>query len=142
MSNSRRDFLKRGAVVAVAAGVPLSLTDRASALGLTATKDKKSDLSLEAFQSQLNSSFLIHNEGSKVEVKLVNVTNHASRTQTLKGKEGFSLIFQGSQESPLEQKTFVIEHKKLGLFSFLLVPVNLKNKSIQHYEAVVNRLYP
>jgi hypothetical protein len=34
----------------------------------------------------------------------------------------------------------LIEHEKMGMFSFLIVPVKVKNKTA--YEAVVNRLYP
>ena len=141
MSNSRRDFLKRGTLMAVAAGVPLSLTEKASGLGLKETAPK-GRLSLEAFESERGSNFMIHNDGSKVKVKLIDVASFASTKQTIKGKEGFSLIFQGPGDAVLKQNTFVIEHEKMGMFSFLLVPVKLQNKSAQHYEAVINRLYP
>ena len=141
MSSSRREFLKRGTLVALAAGVPLSLTEKASAAGLTAAS-RESDLSLAAFKSQLDTTFLINNKGSKLKVKLVDVTNLASQKQTRAGKEGFSLVFQGPRENVLQQNTYVIEHERLGKFSFLLVPIKLKEETGRSYEAVINRLYP
>ena len=127
--------------MAVAAGVPLSLTDKVSGLNLPPPSEN-SNLGLAAFESQLDSTFLIHDEGSKVKVKLVQVTNFASKKQTRNGKEGFSLIFQGSQDTILQQKSFVIEHEELGMFTFLIVPINFPNQSAPKYEAVINRLYP
>jgi hypothetical protein len=141
MSNSRRDFLKRGTLMAVAAGVPLALTEKASAFGLEETSQKQG-LKLAAFKSQLGSNFMIHNEGSKVSVKLIDVTNLASAKDTQTGKEGFSLVFKGPGGNVLKQDTFVIEHAKLGKFSFLLVPIRFKNNSAPHYEAVINHLCP
>ena len=141
MSSSRREFLKRGTLMAIAAGVPLSLTQKASAAGLTASSSE-SNLSLAAFKSQLDTTFLIINKGSKLKLKLIDVTNLASRKQSSAGKEGFSLVFQGPRESVLKQNTYVIEHEQLGTFSFLLVPVKLKNQTNPNYEAVINRLYP
>ena len=141
MSNSRRDFLKRGTLMAVAAGVPLGLAEKASGLGLTETS-QKTGLQLASFKSQLGSNFMIHNEGSKVRVKLIDVANLASAKQAQTGKEGFSLVFKGPGDTLLKQNTFVIEHDKLGKFSFLLVPIRFKNNSAPHYEAVVNHLCP
>ncbi len=141
MSNSRRDFLKRGTLMAVAAGVPLGLSEKASAFGLEETAQRQG-LKLAAFKSQLGSNFLIHNEGSKVSVKLIDVTNLASPKDAQTGKEGFSLVFKGPGGTLLKQDTFVIEHNKLGKFSFLLVPIRFKNNSAPHYEAVINHLCP
>ena len=137
MSSSRRDFLKRGTLVALAAGVPLALTGKASGRSTsTAT-----GLSLTAFKSQLGSNFLINHQAAKVKLKLVEVTDFASRKQTAAGKEGFSLLFHGPQDVTLKQDTYVIEHEELGMFSFLVVPVGTKNTRAPRYEAVVNRLH-
>ena len=141
MSSSRREFLKRGSLVALVAGVPLGLSEKASMMGLTGTT-KSSGLSLAAFESQINTTFVINHDGSKVKVKLIDVTNLASRKQTKAGKEGFSLLFHGPQTAILKQDTYVIEHEKLGMFSFLLVPTKVDKKPAPHYEAVINRLYP
>lgn len=141
MSSSRREFLKRGTLMALAAGVPLGLGEKASTMGLTATSNG-SGLNLAAFESQINTTFLINHQGSKVKVKLIEVTNHASRKQTKAGKEGFSLLFHGPKDEVLKQDTYLFEHEKLGMFSFLIVPTKIDRRPAPHYEAVVNRLYP
>ena len=137
MSSSRRDVLKRGTLVALAAGVPLTLTGKASGMGTSTA----AGLNMTAFKSQLGTSFSINHESSKVKIKLVDVTNFASRKQTAAGKEGFSLLFRGPKETTLKQDTYLIEHDELGMFSFLIVPVGIKNTRAPHYEAVINRLH-
>jgi hypothetical protein len=137
MSSSRREFLKRGTFVALAAGVPLALTEKAFGMGTS----KAAGLNMAAFKSQLGSSFLINHEASKVKIKLVDVANFASRQQTAAGKEGFSLLFRGPQEATLKQDTYLIEHEQLGMFSFLIVPVRTRDMRAPHYEAVINRLH-
>ena len=135
MSSSRREFLKRGTFVALAAGVPLALTEKA--FGTT----KSAGLSIDSFKSQLGTNFLFNYQAAKVKFTLVDVTNFASKKQTAAGKEGFSLLFRGPQEATLKQDTYVIEHEELGMFSFLVVPVGAKSKRAPHYEAVINRLH-
>lgn len=139
MSSSRREFLKRSTFVALAAGVPLALTEKA--FGMGTTKSTAAGLSMASFKSQLGSNFLINHEASKVKMTLVDVTNFASRKQTAAGKEGFSLLFRGPQQITLEQDTYLIEHEELGMFSFLVVPVGTKNTRAPQYEAVINRLH-
>jgi len=137
MSSSRRDFLKRGTFVAIAAGVPLALTGKAFGIGTS----PGAGLNMTAFKSQLGTNFFIIHQASKVKIKLVDVSNFASRKQTAAGKEGFSLIFRGPEETILKQDTYLIEHEQLGMFSFLVVPVGTKNTRAPHYEAVINRLH-
>jgi uncharacterized protein DUF6916 len=141
MTSSRREFLKRGTWMALAAGIPLSLTQRVPGMELTESP-ARSALSKAAFESQLNTKFLINHATSKVVAELVAVTDIGSRKQRKAGKEGFSLVFRAGTESILLQNTYLIEHQALGMFSFLLVPVGRKTSRTQHYEAVVNRLYP
>jgi hypothetical protein len=143
MSSSRREFLKRGTFGALAAAVPLALTEKASAMGITfgTTKSAAAGLDLESFESQLGTSFLINDDSAKVKIRLVRVTNFASEKQTEAGKEGFSLLFRGPKEKTLKQDTYVIEHEELGRFSFLIVPVGTKDTRAPHYEAVINRLH-
>lgn len=141
MSTSRRDFLKTGSLVALAAGVPMGLAEKvmgrehfafSSGLGL----------SKAAFMAQLNTDFLISDAGATSRVKLVSVKD-LPRVQSFDSKkEGFSLLFRGEQISPLKQNTYLIEHSRLGTFSFLLVPVMTKDKSAPHYEAIINHLRP
>ena len=143
MSSSRRDFLKRGTFVALAAGIPLALTGKAFGMGTTesATKSAAAVLDLESFESQLGTSFVINHGAAKVKTKLVHVNNFASAKQTAAGKEGFSLLFRGPKETILQQDTYLIEHEVLGMFSFLVVPVGTKDTRAPHYEAVINRLH-
>ena len=139
MSSSRREFLKRGMFGALAAGVPLALTE--NAFGMGSTKSMPAGLNMASFKSQVGTSFQINSETAKVKIKLVDVKNFASRKQNEAGKEGFSLLFRGPQEAALKQDTYVIEHEQLGMFSFLVVPVGAKDKRAPHYEAVINRLH-
>ena len=136
MSRSRREFLKRGMFVALAAGVPLALTE--NAFGMSTTP---AGLNLASFKSQLGTSFLINHQAAKVKINLVDVNSFASRKQAAAGKEGFSLIFRGSEEMTLKQDTYLMEHEQLGMFSFLVVPVGTKDKRAPHYEVVINRLH-
>ena len=139
MKSSRREFLKRGTLVALAAGVPLGVADAVSGKSTTTAA---AGLNMQAFKSQTGTSFFINQEASKVKVTLVNVTNLASRKQTAAGKEGFSLLFRGSKETSLKQNTYLIEHDELGMFSFLVVPVRTRDTHAPYYEAVINRLHP
>jgi len=123
--------------MALAAGVPLSLTEKA----FGTTKSTAAGLNMAAFKSQLGTSFHINHQASKVNFKLVDVTSFASRKQTAAGKEGFSLLFRGPKEATLKQDTYLIEHEQLGMFSFLVVPVGTKDARAPHYEAVINRLH-
>jgi hypothetical protein len=123
--------------MALAAGVPLSLTEKA----FGTTKSTAAGLNMAAFKSQLGTSFHINHQASKVNFKLVDVTSFASRKQTAAGKEGFSLLFRGPKETTLKQDTYLIEHEQLGMFSFLVVPVGTKDARAPHYEAVINRLH-
>ncbi len=141
MTSSRREFLKRGSWLALAAGVPLSLAGKAAGMG-GATGSAGVGLSKAAFESQLHTKFQINQGASKVTVMLVDVANFASRKQTEAGKEGFSLVFRGPKDMTLKQNTYLIEHEKLGMFSFLIVPIKTKDNRAAHYEAVINRLNP
>jgi len=143
MSTSRRDFLKKGTIVALAAGAPLSLVQRAagnSALASPVAPAPYPGLTKADFESQLNTNFLVNKAPGQVVLKLASVTDLMGR-EKFSGKEGFSLMFRGEMNA-LVQKTYLIEHPKLGQFSFLIVPVMSNRNRKQHYEAIVNRLHP
>ena len=141
MSTSRRDFLKQGSLVALVAGVPLSLAERTLAKESLASVGGLG-LSKAAFMAQLNSEFFISETTSKRKVKLVAVQDLPQARKFGKGKEGFSLLFRGDQTSAMKQNTYLIEHARLGTFSFLLVPIRTPDKSAPHYEAIINHLHP
>lgn len=140
MGTSRRDFIKKGSLLALVAGVPLSLA-KTTAASETPASSVAFGLNKAAFLAQLNSTFLINEGASKVAVRLVDVSD-LRRPGDSASKEAFSLLFKGDKATALEQNTYLIEHEKLGLFSFLVVPVMSKDKSARHYEAVINRLHP
>jgi hypothetical protein len=140
MATSRRDFLKKGSLVALAAGVPLSLAERAAGREAV-VPSVASGLTKAAFEAQLNTEFLINEGTSKVVVRLVEVTD-LRRRESAASKEAFSLLFQGDRAAALKQSTYLIEHEKLGMFSFLVVPVMSRNKRPPYYEAIINRLHP
>jgi hypothetical protein len=143
MSSSRRDFLKKGTIVALAASVPLSLVQRAagnSALASPVAPELYPGLTKADFEAQLNTDFLVNKVPGQVVLKLESVTDLVGR-ERFSGKEGFSLMFRGELNA-LVQKTYLIEHPTLGLFSFLMVPVMGTRNRKQHYEAIVNCLHP
>lgn len=139
MSTSRRDFLKNTTMVALAAGVPLTVAERLSAGTAGYSAPASNVLTKAAFESALNSRFVINANRTKVYVKLVQVEDLGS--EKVGGKEAFSLMFRGATSKSLTQDTYVIEHERLGTFSFLLVPMRRDDKDRPRYEAIVNRLH-
>jgi len=89
----------------------------------------------------MGTSFVINHELKKVKATLVDVNSFASRQQTAAGKEGFTLLFRGPLDTAFKQDTYRIEHEKLGLFSFLMVPAKTSDKSAAYYAVVINRLH-
>src|SRR5262245_22327646 len=132
MTSSRREFLKRGTWIALAAGIPLSLAEKASGFGINPSSGE-SGLTKAAFESLLNTKYLVNHEASKVNLTLVDVTDLTSHKENRAGKEGFSLIFRGSPDNTLKQNTYLIEHEKLGMFSFLIVPIGTKDERVPYY---------
>jgi hypothetical protein len=140
MSTSRRAFLKTGSLVVLAAGVPMGLAQKV--MGEQLAFSSGLGLSKAAFTAELDTDFLISTTGPKFRVKLVSVKDLPQVKSFDDTKEGFSLLFRGEQTSPLKQNTYLIEHPRLGTFSFLLVPVMTKDKSAPYYEAIINHLCP
>ena len=138
MSPSRRNFLKNGALGAIAAGVSLGITEKSfGAIGSAPSQSRLPDMA--EFKAQLKTDFLIG--PTKVRVRLTDVSNLGSKGKGAKKREAFSLRFRGGQRPLLRQETYVIEHDKLGSFALLVVPVGSNDENSQHYEAVINRLH-
>jgi hypothetical protein len=73
-------------------------------------------------------------EDDRVSIELVDVT-------VLHGRgEAFSLVFRGAAVVPLDQCTYLVEHRTLGEFPLFLVPLGPNANGAQEFEAVVNRL--
>jgi hypothetical protein len=138
MATSRRDFLKKGSLVALVAGAPLALAEKviasepksaASALGFSQAE----------FERFLNTSFLIKEGTRRIPVKLIAVDDWRRTEDLEKDKECFGLRFRGRETTRLKQNTYSIEHSSLGSFSLLLVPVG-PNEEVPQYEAIINRV--
>ncbi len=128
--------------MALAAGLPLSLARSAATESLIGGPTTQL-LTKKDFAACLNSEFVIQNAGNKVKTKLVDVADLPRPAHVASGdKEGFSLVFQGDRSRELKQNTYIIEHPKLGKFSFLLVPSPHADKGRNYYMATVNRLFP
>lgn len=138
---SRRKFLKQGTLGAVAAGFSLGLADQAGTRASALLPSASADLNRAAFESQLQTTFLIYRRAGRVPLKLIEVVNYGSRTSFRGVREAFALVFRGSNEQPLEQETYTIEHEKLGRLSFLMVPIISRDKSSRYYEININRLH-
>ena len=138
---SRRNFLKQGTLGAIAAGFAFGLDDETTGRAALASSIGPFGLNRAAFASQLHTTFLINQGARKIPLKLIEVVDLGSR-QTGRGvKEAFALVLRGSNASPLEQETYTIEHRKLGGFCFLVVPIFARDKSARYYEININRLH-
>lgn len=137
MASSRRDFLKKGSLVALVAGVPMGLADKIVAKG-TDTPSKTLELTQAEFRRELNTNFLIKQGTRKISVKLTAVNDIRRKEARKLSKECFALRFRGDHSNFLKQNTYLLEHKNLGEFSFLLVPIGVNDKSAPYYEAIIN----
>jgi hypothetical protein len=136
---SRRNFLKRGTFGAIAAGFSFGLGD--SLTRVMASSTSPLGLNRAAFASQLRTTFLINQGSRKVPLKLIDVVDIGSKRTARGVREAFALVLRGSDAMPLEQQTYMIEHEKLGMFSFLVVPVISRDKNSRYYEININRLH-
>ena len=57
---------------------------------------------------------------------------------TVQAPGGFSLLFTGPIDRPLDQRTYPFEHERIGRFDLFIVPVGA-DRSGRQYEAVFNR---
>lgn len=73
-------------------------------------------------------------DGEHVAVELVGATSLPGRG------ECFSLLFRGPADAPLDQRTYLVEHRVLGEFPLFLVPLGPGEDGAHQFEAVVNRL--
>lgn len=145
---SRRNFLKRGTLGAVAAGISINLAEKA--VGRPGTPEPASllpapapsfNLDRAAFASQLNTTFQINDGAREVALKLVEVVDLGSARSVQGRKEAFALKFRADGATNLVQNTYAIKHAELGDFAFLVVPSFSRDRSCRYYEVNVNRLH-
>ena len=89
-----------------------------------------------AFLESLGSTFYLPAGGSeKVELELFEVSElKAARLQQM-----FSIVFRCRSGSVFPQRTYRLEHEKMGQLDLLLVPIQ-KDDQWVYYEAVFNLL--
>ena len=139
-SVSRRQFLKVAAGGIAGAAVLTSGADGFTSLvaGGPTPQVLLKDLKKSAFAQHLGEDFKIR-KGllETVDFKLIEVSGIAyALTST---EESFSVVFRGPHDLPLKQDTYMVEHKAIGAYPLLIVPVYYDGDGL-HYEAVFNRL--
>jgi Domain of unknown function (DUF6916) len=157
MSISRRTFIRAGAVIALAAGLPLKIGLAAAGQQTPKPAPKSATRSAlppppavtqtdslvyytkATFESYLNSSFMISSKRTQaLDVKLVEVKDIGPvPDQQVAGKECFSLLFRGP--SKRQQDTYTIKNGALGAFQLFLVPAG-NDKKGYYLRAIINRL--
>src|SRR2546423_9708095 len=143
MSDSRRRFLKLGALATLFAAMPLKNVfgqgwkDRDGNPANTPAEqtDPLSNYTKATFRSYLNSIFQLHTVNGIVEVTLLQVTD----MQAPKDGECFTLLFRGGSRAQ-RQDTFTLVHPSLGTFQLLVVPVGTDGNGAQGYLASINRI--
>ncbi|MFP5263766.1 MAG: DUF6916 family protein [Blastocatellia bacterium] len=94
------------------------------------------DLRLNSFSENLNTKFRVLAGADKVvELELVEAKDLGSNAR----QERFSMLFCGPLSDAIEQKTYKIEHDKLGSHELFIVPVGV-SKAGREYEVIFNRL--
>jgi hypothetical protein len=154
---SRREFLRAGALVALASGIPLhaALSVNGQQRGTPQSKpapavgqlpgevysDPLFYYTKATFAAYVNTRFQFQTKTLRwipltlIEVKTVGPVPDKETP----GKECFSLIFRSGTR--FKQNTYKLTHDVLGTFNLFLVPVGRYYKG-QTYEAVINRLNP
>src|ERR1041385_8330720 len=97
MATSRRTFIKSGALVALASGVPMiasgnSLTNGKSLLSFSGIVSNP-DLNMNTFMGLQGTNFLVSNNSGKAKIKLVEVRDTRKGREKASKKECFSLLF-------------------------------------------------
>lgn len=154
MSLSRRKFLQVGAVAAVSASAPLSMTALAAtakstqagltkAVAKSASSNSVALMNKAQFEAHLNTTFFISTTGKhELPVRLVKLEDRVpealQEAAAFRGRECFALGFAGPTKS-LRQDTYRIRHASLGEFDIFLGLVKDKKHGMV-YEAVINHL--
>ena len=87
---------------------------------------------IEFFAARLNATFQMQGEDGVALVKVQPAGRAPHRPQA-----GFSLVFQGSAQPQLQQKTYAMESAGTGVLDIFLVPLGCNQAGMQD-EAVFN----
>jgi hypothetical protein len=154
---SRRDFLKAGALVALAGGIPLHAAAivNGQQTGAPQSRPTSGGNQLPAeiysdplfyyhksdFAASLNTKFRILTRGFRgIVLTLAEVKDVGPvPDQQSPDKECFSLLFRSA--NALRQNTYKLTHDTLGTFDLFLVPLP-KDRLGRRFVATINRLNP
>lgn len=160
MTVSRREFIRAGSVLVVAASISLGLADGAlgqrrrgspitepgATIPIRAQQDPLFFMTRTTFAQYVNTTFVIDPgytfpiQTTLVEVR--DLRSAADKKRNLPGQECFALAFRAPDEDSLvRQNTYRVRHDALGTFELFVVPVHDKQGHL-FYEAVINRLVP
>ena len=96
------------------------------------------DVTKAMFAENVNSTFNLRQEtGQPVALELVELCEGAPHPKY----EQFSLFFRGPRAVLLPQRTYEVDHAKLGQFLLFLVPIKQDENGI-YYESVFSRSIP
>jgi hypothetical protein len=146
MSISRRKFLQTGAIVAIAAGIPVKVFASKSASANSkffhgvASSTLQSSMDSELFARYVNTQFTFRRGQTEARFTLVEVRHWTSlgSKRSPDGKECFSLIFENAGNDRLPQDTYTAAHSALGEFPLFVGPLGKQPKK---YEALFNRMH-
>jgi hypothetical protein len=98
------------------------------------------NLTCSVFAGCLHDSFRVHVGPEPVEVELIEareLSSRAPRPPELGPRQPFALLFRGPRAAPFGQRTYRVEHDRLGAFDLFLVPVGPDDQGLR-YEAIFN----
>lgn len=94
------------------------------------------DLHLASFTENLQTKFQAYPEETRaVELEMVSATDTGSGP----GQEQFSIVFRGPLDAFLTQRTYRMEHPRMGTIELFLVPVK-RDQDGFYYEAAFARM--
>jgi hypothetical protein len=89
------------------------------------------------FSQHLNTKFRFKLDTQDVELELVEVERYGGDTHEQAGMERFSVYFDGPADPFLPQRTYSVEHARMGTFDLFIVPI-ARQQQVCRYEAVFN----
>ena len=90
------------------------------------------------FSEHLGGTFRVYpDDSNQLDVELISATDLSEKPgETSRGRP-FSVVFRGGGEASLPQRTYRMEHARIGVFEIFLVPIGPDEKG-PRYEAVFN----